>query len=71
MLNDDEWSQWSDSDITRRCRVSQPFIAKLRPEAIFKPFEDRPRSVKRGDTVYQQNTSNIGRKPTPQLRPAA
>lgn len=32
MLEDDEWSQWSDQQIARQCHVSQPFVSKLRKE---------------------------------------
>lgn len=32
MLEDDEWSQWSDQEIARQCHVSQPFVSKLRKE---------------------------------------
>lgn len=31
LLGDPEWAHWSDSEIARRCRVSHPFVAKLRP----------------------------------------
>ncbi|WP_264840504.1 hypothetical protein [Burkholderia cenocepacia] len=30
MLEDSEWSCWSDSEIARSCRVSQPFVGKVR-----------------------------------------
>ena len=30
MLDDPEWGVWSDSEIARRCRVSQPFVGKVR-----------------------------------------
>jgi hypothetical protein len=31
LLNDPEWSQWSDREISRRCGVAHPFVGKLRP----------------------------------------
>lgn len=31
LLEDPEWSRWSDSEIARRCAVSHPFVAGLRP----------------------------------------
>lgn len=31
LLDDPEWSHWSDREIAARCRVSHPFVAKLRP----------------------------------------
>lgn len=30
LLNDKEWSQWSDREIARQCKVSHPFVGKLR-----------------------------------------
>jgi hypothetical protein len=30
LLDDTEWSQWSDREIARQCGVSHPFVAKLR-----------------------------------------
>lgn len=32
LLEDEEWSQWSDREIARRCKVSQPFVSGLRGE---------------------------------------
>lgn len=29
LLRDEEWSQWSDREIARRCHVTQPFVSKL------------------------------------------
>lgn len=30
LLNDEEWSQWSDSEVAKQCGVSHPFVGKLR-----------------------------------------
>lgn len=30
LLADPEWSQWSDREIARQCKVSHPFVAKIR-----------------------------------------
>ena len=30
LLDDFEWSEWSDSEIARQCRVSQPFVSNVR-----------------------------------------
>lgn len=32
LLNDDEWSTWTDREMAKRCRVSHPFVAKIRKE---------------------------------------
>ena len=34
MLNDFEWSTWSDREIARTCHVSYPFVAKMRGDKI-------------------------------------
>lgn len=39
MLEDFEWSEWSDREIARQCHVSHPFVAKLR--AAMKPAEKK------------------------------
>jgi hypothetical protein len=31
LLNDPEWSKWSDREIARLCAVSHEFVRKLRP----------------------------------------
>lgn len=33
ILEDPEWSEWSDREIARRCGVTHPFVAKLRRPA--------------------------------------
>lgn len=32
LLNDDEWSGWSDTAIAKHCKVTQQFVSKLRRE---------------------------------------
>ncbi len=65
LLNDDEWSAWSDREIARRCAVSQPFVSKMRPVTDngyqSEPEQPRTYTTKHG-TTYTQNTANIGRK---------
>jgi hypothetical protein len=31
LLEDEEWSQWSDREIARQCAVSKSFVSKVRP----------------------------------------
>ena len=66
LLEDSEWSGWSDREIARRCAVSPPTVSALR-ESICKSFTDSPsdRKVERNGTVYTQDTSRIGRTPRP------
>lgn len=59
LLNDPEWSGWSDNEIARRCAVSHPFVGSLRPSCNhFK----MGRTVERNGTTYTMNTSAIGKK---------
>jgi len=34
LLNDDEWVKWSDNQIAKHCKVTQPFVSKIRKEVI-------------------------------------
>ena len=34
LLTDDEWSLWSDNAIAKHCKVTQPFVSKIRKEVI-------------------------------------
>ena len=34
LLRDGGWGQWGDTEIARRCRVSHPFVSKLREETV-------------------------------------
>jgi hypothetical protein len=69
LLNDPEWSTWSDNAIARACGVSDKTVSNHRP-AIFGNSEDATatastRVVERGGKTYVQNTANIGKaKPT-------
>lgn len=63
LLEDDEWSAWTDTEIARQCGVSQPFVSSLRRGLSQNGFEiPAQRTVKRGDTTYQQDTSKIGKR---------
>lgn len=75
LLNDDEWSQWSDREIARRCGVSQPFVSKLRPETEssyndYKIENPPPRKVTRNGATYTIDTTNIGKRSDPKPEPA-
>ena len=77
LLRDSEWSQWSDRRIADQCRVSPPYMAKIR-KAIeaSKPASTsvnglqmdcapapRRRKARRNGKVIDVDTANIGKKP--------
>lgn len=59
LLNDPEWSKWSDREIARRCSVSHQTVSNIRPSVKNGQMEAE-RTVQRNGTTYQQNTANIG-----------
>lgn len=72
-LMDSEWTKWSNLKIAEICAVSESLVRTMR-DAIFVLNEDAKaailgnsqdtapstRTVKRGNTTYQQNVTNIG-----------
>jgi hypothetical protein len=66
LLLDEEWSQWSDNEIARRCAVSQPFVSSVRRSLTCNGFKSTERKGADGRTI---NTANIGRSPRPPEAP--
>lgn len=60
LLEDEEWSQWSNREIARRCAVSESLVRSLREPICDLNADSAPRTVQRGGTTYQQNTAKIG-----------
>ncbi|PWJ73849.1 hypothetical protein C7441_12533 [Pseudaminobacter salicylatoxidans] len=60
LLNDAEWSKWSDREIARRCAVSDKTVASLRPVTSEIRSEERTYTTKHG-TVATMNTAAIGK----------
>ncbi|WMT85588.1 hypothetical protein NO932_11680 [Pelagibacterium sp. 26DY04] len=60
LLNDEEWSQWSDREIARQCQVSHVFVGKLRPVTGNVSSEPREYTTKHGTTAKME-TANIGK----------
>jgi hypothetical protein len=59
LLTDKEWSQWSDHDIAKRTRTTQPFVSKLR-------HLTETGTVRLGADGRRIETANIGRsRPNP------
>jgi len=62
LLQDIEWSEWNDSEIARKCKVSSMFVGKVRKEVIGEDDVPAQRKVMRGDTEYVMDTGRIGAK---------
>jgi phage N-6-adenine-methyltransferase len=61
LLEDADWSKWSDREIARRCAVSDRFVNGIRRELSANGSQmPTERTVERGSQTYQQNTANIG-----------
>lgn len=71
LLQDEEWAQWSDREIARRCSVSHNLVSSLRPSLSSDDSEKSSKSytTKHG-TVATMRTENIGRSDG-QKRPTA
>jgi len=60
LLQDGEWSQWSDREIARQCGVTHPFVSKLRQELSGNGYQiNASKLVQRNGTTYTQHTGNI------------
>lgn len=59
LLNDPEWSSWSNREIARACGVSEYLVRDTRG-ICDKNADSQVRTVTRNGTTYQQNTANIG-----------
>jgi hypothetical protein len=63
ILDDFEWSEWNDTEVSKVCKVSSMFVGKIRKElkGDIEALNNLPKKVKRGDTEYTMNTKNMGR----------
>ena len=61
LLEDPEWSQWSDREIARRCCVAPTFVGKLRSSLSTVDSEKRTYVTKHG-TIATMDTTAIGGK---------
>lgn len=59
LLEDFEWSEWTDVKIAEQCGVSSMFVGKVRKE--LNGDAQTERKVIRGDTEYVMNTGKMGR----------
>jgi hypothetical protein len=73
LLNDAEWSKWSQQKIASTCGVSAGFVSKLVGElASIHGEEIKPkvRTVERAGKTYEQNTAKIGKAAPVEAAPA-
>ena len=59
LLNDKEWSAWSDRQIAKQCGVHHDMVGRLRDE-LSGGNRQIERTVKRGGTTFTMDTTNIG-----------
>lgn len=63
LLRDEEWAQWSDREIARRCKVSPTFVGKIRGEVVTVHVDSEGQErtyVTRHGTTATMDTSKIG-----------
>jgi hypothetical protein len=68
LLTDDEWKQWSDREIARRCGVGHPLVAEVRAELSGSSSRcaEAERTVQRGGSLFTMNTAAIGKGKGPE-----
>lgn len=66
LLQDDEWAQWSNYEIAKRCAVDDTFVLKVRKEVdaslLTNRSEERKYVDKHGN-IATMSTANIGGRP--------
>ncbi|MGK7892942.1 MAG: hypothetical protein AB4372_04690 [Xenococcus sp. (in: cyanobacteria)] len=63
LLRDPEWGQWSDREIARQCKVSQPFVSNLRKNLTDNVISDNHKNYKnKYGNISKMDTTNIGKK---------
>ncbi len=62
LLTDPAWVKWSDRKIAQQAKITHPFVSNLRRELSGNGYQiDSGRTVERAGTVYQMDTSQIGK----------
>lgn len=66
LLSDDEWSQWSDREIARQCKVDHKTVARYREEIVpvtgeipSETVEPRTYTTKHGTTAMRDTARPI------------
>jgi len=58
LLDDPEWSQWSNREIARKCNVSDVFVGKIRPLTANVCSEERKFTTKHGTEAVMKTPVN-------------
>lgn len=61
LLQDREWSKWSDREIARRCRVGHPLVAEVRAGLTGSSSSDERTYTTKHGTQATMDTGGIGR----------
>lgn len=70
LLDDDEWSRWSDREIARQCGVHKNTVNRIRDELSPAQRASEPRTyTTRHGTQATMNTENIGKTAPEQSKP--
>lgn len=69
LLEDEEWSQWSDREIAQRCAVHHSFVSRLRSSLSPNDSDTKTYTTRHGTTATM-NTSNIGKRGQPGTKEA-
>ncbi len=65
LLADEEWSQWSNAEIARRCACSESYVRSLGKHARgASSHSAKMRTVTRKGKTYRQNVARIGKATT-------
>lgn len=73
LLNDPEWSQWSNVEIARRCAVSHTFVNGIRASLETVSSDNKTQTVKYEDrwgNAREMKTGNIGKPKPATAKPA-
>lgn len=73
MLEDEEWSKWTDREIAKRCHVNNATVSRARASLLQSNSEDassKPRIYKtKHGTIARMKTGNIGRSSKRKFKP--
>ncbi len=73
LLEDEEWSQWSDREIARECGVNKSTVNRIRESSLAQSASENPSSARtyktKHGTVAKMKTSKIGQSAKKKFNP--